>query len=60
MPQLFLKVDNEEGRHLKSENPLVVSLDSFRIDWLRAVRRLSSRRTQCCDGFVRHDKAPAS
>ena len=57
MPQLFLKVDKEKGKILKSESPLKVSL-LFPLtcsDWLRAFRRLGRRWTQRSDGSIRHD-----
>ena len=54
MPQLFLKVDNEKGKILKSESPLKVSQLSSLIDldWLRAFRRSGRRWTQRGDGSL--------
>jgi len=62
MPQLFLKVDNEKGKILKSESPLKVSLllPITCSDRLRAFRWLSRRWTQRSDGAIRHDQETSS
>jgi hypothetical protein len=54
MPQLFIKVDNEKGKILKSESPLKVKFQQFLTlsGRLCALRRAGRRWTQRSDGSL--------
>ena len=62
MPQLELKVDNQNGTILKSEKPLKVSsqIDYYIIaGWLRTLWWPGCWRSQCRNGTFRYDQESA-
>ena len=61
MQQLTIKVDNANGQILKSAQPIIVSSSQLTIiDWLCAIRWLSSWWTQRYHGLVRYDQKSTS